>query len=302
MTRETKIGLLVGLAFIIVIGILLSDHLTSSTEPPPAPLTATGNNTRRSMQVPGANPQANAPIVVPHNVPTQYTVPTPRDLQPPTPPSAIVKVSVGSANNDAQNQATPNDQAHSPEQQPNTPVDPSTSAIARVAEQHDEQLVNANPNSAQQTHNATTPTPAMGFKDYTAEAGDTVSKMAFKFFGNKNKASQDAIIHANPTLQQDPNRVMEGKHYRIPISPDPVPTAGLAAVTPARSNVTTSATEYSYTVKEGDSLWRIASEQLGNPGAVDAIKELNKDEIGDGSRIQVGVKLRLPGKPLARAN
>ena len=34
MTRETKIGLLVGLAFIIVIGILLSDHLTSSTEPP----------------------------------------------------------------------------------------------------------------------------------------------------------------------------------------------------------------------------------------------------------------------------
>ena len=34
MTRETKIGLLVGLAFIIVIGILLSDHMTSTTQPP----------------------------------------------------------------------------------------------------------------------------------------------------------------------------------------------------------------------------------------------------------------------------
>ena len=33
MTRETKIGMLVGLAFIIVIGILLSDHMTSTTEP-----------------------------------------------------------------------------------------------------------------------------------------------------------------------------------------------------------------------------------------------------------------------------
>ena len=33
MTRETKIGLLVGLAFIIVIGILLSDHIGSTTEP-----------------------------------------------------------------------------------------------------------------------------------------------------------------------------------------------------------------------------------------------------------------------------
>ena len=39
MTRETKIGLLVGLAFIIVIGILLSDHFTSTTQPHQAALT-----------------------------------------------------------------------------------------------------------------------------------------------------------------------------------------------------------------------------------------------------------------------
>ena len=36
MTRETKIGLLVGLAFIIVIGILLSDY--NRIESPTAPL------------------------------------------------------------------------------------------------------------------------------------------------------------------------------------------------------------------------------------------------------------------------
>ena len=33
MMRETKIGLLVGLAFIIVVGILLSDHINTSTDP-----------------------------------------------------------------------------------------------------------------------------------------------------------------------------------------------------------------------------------------------------------------------------
>jgi hypothetical protein len=49
MTRETKIGLLVGLAFIIVIGILLSDHLTSATEPPQAPLAQAGNDVRRGV-------------------------------------------------------------------------------------------------------------------------------------------------------------------------------------------------------------------------------------------------------------
>ena len=53
MTRETKIGLLVGLAFIIVIGILLSDHLTSATEPPQPPLAQAGNDVRRAGAVPG---------------------------------------------------------------------------------------------------------------------------------------------------------------------------------------------------------------------------------------------------------
>ena len=44
MTRETKIGLLVGLAFIIVVGILLSDHLTSATEDQRATLVGLGLN------------------------------------------------------------------------------------------------------------------------------------------------------------------------------------------------------------------------------------------------------------------
>ncbi len=47
MTRETKIGMLVGLAFIIVIGILLSDHMTSTTEPPKAALASAGPDVRR---------------------------------------------------------------------------------------------------------------------------------------------------------------------------------------------------------------------------------------------------------------
>src|SRR5688500_1643917 len=53
MTRETKIGLLVGLAFIIVIGILLSDHFTSTIQPPPADLTVTEDIVNRSIVSPG---------------------------------------------------------------------------------------------------------------------------------------------------------------------------------------------------------------------------------------------------------
>ena len=53
MTRETKIGLLVGLAFIIVIGILLSEHLTTASEPPTAALAQAGGNVRQGMATPG---------------------------------------------------------------------------------------------------------------------------------------------------------------------------------------------------------------------------------------------------------
>ena len=58
MTRETKIGLLVGLAFIIVIGILLSDHLTSTNEPQQAQLAQVAGNVRTGVAIPGAAAQA----------------------------------------------------------------------------------------------------------------------------------------------------------------------------------------------------------------------------------------------------
>jgi hypothetical protein len=56
MTRETKIGLLVGLAFIIVIGILLSDHFSTATQPPQS-LVAPTENVLESARTPGASRQ-----------------------------------------------------------------------------------------------------------------------------------------------------------------------------------------------------------------------------------------------------
>src|SRR5947209_20471073 len=81
MTRETKIGLLVALAFIIVIGILLSDHMTSTSEPPLAQLQQAGNNLRSGLGQPASdNP---APVVVtPQNVTPGQTVLTRDELNP----------------------------------------------------------------------------------------------------------------------------------------------------------------------------------------------------------------------------
>ena len=98
MTRETKIGLLVGLAFIIVIGILLSDHLTSATEPQQAQLVQVAGNVRTGVTVPGES-AANPPITTvapPQQAPVtpQQQVPLKQELTPPKPPVEIVQIGV----------------------------------------------------------------------------------------------------------------------------------------------------------------------------------------------------------------
>src|SRR5580698_10160520 len=96
MTRETKIGLLVGLAFIIVIGILLSEHVSSTNEPQQAPLNTAGANIRDGVVTPGGADDG-PPITiagVPVDAPRQ-TVPTNADLHPPAPPIAYVPTGRG---------------------------------------------------------------------------------------------------------------------------------------------------------------------------------------------------------------
>src|SRR4051794_32819122 len=101
MTRETKIGLLVGLAFIIVVGILLGEHVSSTNEPAPASVAHAGENVREGVTTPGsgeAKPQQQqAPISVagnggssPVDAP-RSPVPTRADLANPPPPVGIVQ-------------------------------------------------------------------------------------------------------------------------------------------------------------------------------------------------------------------
>ena len=72
MTREAKIGLLVALAFLLVIGILLSDHVTTATRQPQATLAGVQSNIRDGLAAPGANapaPQSGALPVLPDQPP-----------------------------------------------------------------------------------------------------------------------------------------------------------------------------------------------------------------------------------------
>jgi nucleoid-associated protein YgaU len=51
-----------------------------------------------------------------------------------------------------------------------------------------------------------------------------------------------------------------------------------------------------YTVKEGDSLWQIAAEQLGDPSRYVEITRMNANVLDDEDRLVIGMRLKLPAR------
>jgi hypothetical protein len=346
MTRETKIGLLVGLAFIIVIGILLSDHLTQTNEPQQAQLAQVAGNVRTGVAVPGgpqatpaAAPSAGAVTPSTQAVSPQQTVPTKEELTPAKPPVEIVQIGGAPAPQPQHSPAKP--QAETAGQAtPEQPVadaehtappaahstDRGAGSIASVAHTMGEDVISLeHPATPKADAPAQAQKPLLvaslpaGARQYKAEAGDSLSKMASKLLGGNTKGNRDAIVALNPSLQQNANMVIVGRTYAIPAggsamtaavtggatpapAPAPQPAPAKPQAEPAAPTQVASATpQYFYTVKPGDSLTKIAVVQLGSADAVPAIMDLNKETLKGKDVIRPNMKLRLPAKPLASA-
>jgi Tfp pilus assembly protein FimV len=193
----------------------------------------------------------------------------------------------------------------------NPPV-PTDIELSKVAEAHGEPLVSTADSK-----------PAPGSAQaYVAQPGDSLSKIASHFLGSGSKANRDLIVKANPSLQANENMIIAGKTYQIPAAHKAsakadATVASADSATPAVDDSTAkpaSATQdkpskaesdagYVYTVQPGDNLTRIARDEVGDVHAVAAIQELNPDKLkGPNHDILIaGSKIRLPGKPLARA-
>jgi nucleoid-associated protein YgaU len=367
MTRETKIGLLVGLAFIIVIGILLSDQLMRSTEPPSAPLANVADTLRKATVTPASHNKSTAPPAVSsQDVAPDNAVPTKDEITRRPPPVTFVEIRPASPNSAGQSNeprgeemvvvnpakgtratATPGATAIPQNPQPIAPpgqagravglIGADTAAnpphpqsnestagksIADIAAMHGETLIGPDgqplrarvPLAAKNTPDNSAPAPkpaATGMIEYTVVEGDSLSKMASKLMGGNTKANRDAIMKANPSLAGDPNKVIIGQTYNIPV---PTAAAGATAqghpAQPAAQQqpapertapIKAASAEYWYQVQPGDNLWKIAKEKLGDAATVPAIKELNRDQVKNWDIIPAGTKLRLPSKPIASA-
>ena len=133
-------------------------------------------------------------------------------------------------------------------------------------------------------------TQPAGSTSYTIKSGETLSTIAAHVYGNSR--FYVAIMRANPKL--DANHLRPGTRITLPDISDVKPGAAQLA----RETQSPDSTGKTYTVKSGDTLYRISKSLYGTGRRADSIYEMNKESIGpDKSHLKLGLILRLPASP-----
>ena len=151
---------------------------------------------------------------------------------------------------------------------------------------------------------------ATGF--YLVRDGESLAAIALKLYGPEegNKtANIDRIYQANRKLLKSPDQIYPGQKLIMPaLSASPPHKSSIEKVFSTamfekvksmgrrHSSPTPSPNQRTsrYIVQDGDSLWRIAAQQLGDSSRYDEIAELNADILQDEDSLSVGMSLKLP--------
>lgn len=138
---------------------------------------------------------------------------------------------------------------------------------------------------------------ASGTRTYVVAKGDVLGTIAQKQLGSVRH--QSAILAANPGL--DANKIFVGQEIQLPLdvpaaasetpgkAPAPEPEKVATASKPERAPTSTGST---HVVAEGESLWNIARERLGDPKRWQEIAKLNPKV--DANSLEPGQVLDLP--------
>ena len=127
-------------------------------------------------------------------------------------------------------------------------------------------------------------------KYYTVKKGENLSDVALKVYGaveGKRMVNVLKIQNANKVAIPNVNVVKPGMKLVIPA----IVNINIASVTAVTPRVRTA--YKAYTVQEGDSIWKIAQRKLGNGNRYKEIIKLNSN-IGSGGSIKPGMKLKMP--------
>ena len=276
MARETKVGLLLGLALILLVGIILSD-LTQPAEQPDEAVTRFADGAQEGIF--GRDPFAGQPAYD-----TRYERAAPAAAPPPLAAAAPAQ---GFAPRSAPAEAAP---------PPSLPSPPSAFRVAELP-------------ASEPAPVPLDPRPASTDFVHYVQPGQSLADIAESFYGNAayarvlarfNLDALDRDGEARPGARLDvPSlgaisemKVDEPRHADHAVRVD-VGTPELPEL-PARLRPGAQAAAKTVAVKPGDTLSGLAAEHLGSAGRWKELLAANGDKLSAPDQLRAGMTLKLP--------
>lgn len=311
MTRESKLALMIAVTLILLVGVLLSDHLSGARTAEFDEPAQRQPVTTPIAGLPGAADPMPLPFTQPPAVVTNEQVPSlviPQDslpieinqgIQVATDQPGIMErafggivETVGTTNwPQAPTLIAP---AGSPEP---VPAGPTIADLFKPVNP-DNSTIGGNPDRAAtparsipepETRPAPRPTTP-NFRTHTVEEGDSLYRLASRYLGDGNKWPQLQKLNADQL--GDSENVQVGMVIKIaPADAAPASRTATARTQPAAAKP---APAREYVVLRGDNLGKISLKLLGTSRRMDEIVRLNN--LKDPDDIRVGQSLKIPAK------
>jgi nucleoid-associated protein YgaU len=116
----------------------------------------------------------------------------------------------------------------------------------------------------------------------------------FRMQGSADEREGKLYFHGTVNNQDEANRIWDAIKTVPDWRHDIVGDIKVAPQAAGGSNVSAAGSATTYTVKAGDTLSKIAKEQLGDANAYMAIFEANRDQLKDPDVIKPGEVLKIP--------
>lgn len=172
-----------------------------------------------------------------------------------------------------------------------------------VVVHHEERIDNPQPGGQ-----PVAPAPAR-VRIHVVKAGEILPVIAKKYYGpeeGNRRIVVQKLYEANKAVLKSPDRVRVGDKLVIPLREELLNTAETPNPSERllrehsdlleRADNRNSRSVTEYVVQKGDSLWDIAETRLGKGNRYSEILTLNKDRIQSAKNLREGMKLRIPPK------
>ncbi len=361
MTKETKVGLLVGLTFIILFAIILSEKgaktvapngltiadagpVNSEVEIPAArqPLAGDGafpvEPALKSIR-PNYQTRSSGPIMLEEEEPIGQPIPGIHDDVPPLPDTVVQRLNMATLPETEVDLSRENDFGPQPGEDTISLEEAVAIATRRTPEASLVLPIEPDPEEDLTKTDNTTPidlqpkTPPVEMRPkiiatHEVKAGESISKIASKYFGRSTPARINAIFDVNRDVLESVNSVRAGDILKIPglnaqdtvafVPVTDVPAVKVAMKQPIRIDDRTPRVPLPkteprpedkrladrtssdsrdfvwYQVKDRDTLSGISQRELGSTRHYLKIYKINKDILPDKNTLKPGIKIRLP--------